>query len=242
MTVRNPLRPRHRVKPKESILEHMINPIDRLSETIFSILIMLFFTLVYRVNQYPSFNFYENQETIIFNMLIGALVTVTTWGLFDGVMYALFSLLERSEKHRLLKGIQTAEDDESAVEIIADELDYILEPITEEAQRTVLYQNILGYLRNSKPQIITFKREEFTAILGHVLVAVIAIIPSMIPLVIFRQNIELAIRSSNIVSFAVLFLSGYQWGKYSGVAPWKTGGLITSVGVLTVVIGILMGG
>ncbi len=242
MAVRNPLRPGHRVKPKGSILENLINPIDRLSETIFSILIMLFFTLVYRVNQYPSFRFYENQETIISNMILGALITVITWGFFDGVMYALFSLLERSEKHRLLKGIQSAMDDASAVEVIADELDYILEPITEEAQRSSLYQNILGFLRTSKPQIINFKREDFTAILGHVLVAVIAIIPSMIPLVVFRQNAELAIRSSNIVSFAVLFLSGFQWGKYTGVAPWKTGILITAVGVLTVVIGILLGG
>jgi len=242
MTVRNPLRPRHRAKPKGNILENLINPIDRLSETMFSILIMLFFTLVYRVNQYPSFTFYENQETIISNMILGALITVISWGFFDGVMYALFSLLERSEKHRLLKSIQTADDDATAVEVIADELDYILEPITKEDQRTSLYQNILGFLRNSQPQNINFKREDFTAILGHVFVAVIAIIPSMIPLVIFRQNVELAIRSSNIVSFAVLFISGYQWGKYTGVAPWKTGMLITAVGVLTVIIGILLGG
>ena len=57
----------------------------------FSILIMLFFTLVYRVNLYPSFNFNENQETIITTMIIGSLFTVISWGFFDGVMYALFS-------------------------------------------------------------------------------------------------------------------------------------------------------
>lgn len=52
----------------------------------------------------------------------------------------------------------------------------------------------------------------------------------------------LAIRASNIVSFAVLFYSGYEWGKYTGTNPLRTGLVLVAVGVLLVAIAIPFGG
>jgi VIT1/CCC1 family predicted Fe2+/Mn2+ transporter len=175
-------------------------------------------------------------------LLIGAFGAILALGVIDGVMYALISLFERGEKHRLLRNIQAAGTDQEAVEVIADDLDYILEPITEENVRQKLYFSILDQLRGSQPRRIGFTRDDLTGALGHVIVAVIAVLPSLAPLVLLRQDTALAIRVSNLVSFIVLFIVGYRWGQYSGANLWKTGLLLTTVAVAMVLIAILLGG
>jgi VIT1/CCC1 family predicted Fe2+/Mn2+ transporter len=40
----------------------------------------------------------------------------------------------------------------------------------------------------------------------------------------------------------VLFISGYQWGKYTGANPWKTGLLLAAIAALMVLIAIPLGG
>ncbi len=72
--------------------------------------------------------------------------------------------------------------------------------------------------------------------------AVLAVIPSFLPLFIFSNDYALAIRLSNVVSFVVLFAAGYEWGRYTGVKPWKTGLLVMAVGALLVGIAIPLGG
>lgn len=49
MSARSAARRRHHTTPKESFLGRLLDPIDRLSETIFSILILLTFTLAFRI-------------------------------------------------------------------------------------------------------------------------------------------------------------------------------------------------
>ena len=77
---------------------------------------------------------------------------------------------------------------------------------------------------------------------GSVLVAMLAVIPSLAPLLLFNNNPALAIRASNIVSFVVLFMSGYHWGKYTGSNPWGLGLLLAAIGAMMVLIAILLGG
>lgn len=220
----------------------MIDPIDRLSETIFSILILLTFTLAFRIIRLSGDAPQELASENTNELLIGALGAILAWGVIDGVMYALISLFERGEKHRLLKNIQTAESDQEAVLSIAEELDYILEPITDDNERQNLYHSMLTHLRGSHARQVGFTRDDLIGALGHVLVAVVAVIPSLLPLVLLRSNYDLAIRVSNIVSFIVLFISGYRWGQYTGANPWRTGLLLAAVALVMVLIAIPLGG
>ena len=87
-----------------------------------------------------------------------------------------------------------------------------------------------------------YKRQDLTGGAASVAVAILAVVPSLLPFVLLRNDHNLAIRASNVVSFAVLFYSGYEWGKYTGSNPWKTGLLLLAVGVLLVTIAIPFGG
>lgn len=174
--------------------------------------------------------------------MIGAVLAILAWGVIDGIVYVLTEVFERGEKHRILRYIESADTPEEAIEAIADELNFILEPITHEAQRAALYTEILEHLHDSRPQPVRLKHEDLTGGLASVLVAVLAVIPSLLPFALLRSDQALAIRVSNIISFGVLFYAGYEWGKYTGTNSWKTGLLLVLVGVLLVAIAIPFGG
>lgn len=237
-----PASARYRTKPGKGFLGSLIDPIDRLSETVFSILILLTFTLAFRITRLAGSSQQPVSQENVNELLIGALGAVLAWGLIDGIMYALISMFERGERHRLLREIQAARTEQEAVDVIAEDMDYLLEPIIGEKERKTLYHSIFAHLRNSKPRKIGLKGEDFSGALGHVIVAIVAVIPSLIPLIIIRQDYDLAIRVSNLVSFIVLFVAGYYWGNYTGANPWKTGLLLMSVAIALVVIAIPLGG
>jgi hypothetical protein len=229
-----------RQKPREGFMAHLLDPIDRLSETIFSVLILLTFTLAFRI-----FMLGPDQTVTadyVNDLILAALGATVAWGIIDGVMYALVEVLQRGERHRILWYIQAASNEEEAKEAIADEFDYILEPITGESQRDMLYRDILDHLQDSQPRAIGLKREDFTGAMASVLVAIVAVAPSFVPLLLFRDDYALAIRLSNVVSFIVLFIAGYEWGKYTGMSSWKMGLLVMAVGALLVGIAIPLGG
>ncbi len=96
--------------------------------------------------------------------------------------------------------------------------------------------------RKASAQGIGLKREDITVLLGHAVVAILAVIPSAIPFLVLRNDFALALRISTIVSFVMLFMAGFRWGKYTGVSPWKTGLLLTSVMAVIVVLIVLLGG
>ena len=239
MSARVHNRVRRRQKPHEGFLAHLLDPIDTLTEIIFSVLILLTFTLAFRIfimDGRPVTAEYVNE------LIWAALGATVAWGIIDGIMYVLIEVLGRSERYRLLWHIQAAHADEEAITAVADEFDFILEPITGEGQRQTLYRDILDHLRDSRPRPVGLKREDLTGALASVLVAVLAVLPSFLPLFVLSHDYGLAIRLSNIVSFIVLFAAGYEWGRYTGMTRWKTGLLVMGVGALLVAIAIPLGG
>ena len=240
MSMRSHHRLRSQGRLQNSFLESLIDPIDRLSETVFSILILMTFTLAFRISRLFGGAEHALPGEGASELLIGALWAVLAYGMIDGVMYALLSVFARGGSHRLLRNIHVAESEQEAVEMISDELDYILEPISEEGVRQKLYKSVLEHLRDSQPRRIGLTREDITGALAHVLVALISVLPSLAPLALLGKNFELAIFVSNLVSFIVLFIAGYHWGKYTGSNPWRTGLLLMAVAVIMVLIAILL--
>jgi VIT1/CCC1 family predicted Fe2+/Mn2+ transporter len=141
-----------------------------------------------------------------------------------------------------LQALQAADSDEDALEVIADEFDFVLEPIASENKRHLLYGDVLEHLRDSQPRPVGFQREDFVEALGTALSAMIAVVPSLLALWLWREDVLTALRVSNIVSFLILFVLGYRWGRYTGANPWKIGALLVLAGVLLMAIAIPLGG
>lgn len=227
---------------KETFLGRLLDPIDWLSEAIYSILIVLTFTLAFRLIMLNNAPDHPVSAEYSDELLLAALGATFAWGVIDGIMYALLAVFERGERHRLLRNLQAAKTDAEAVAVIADEFDYILEPITGESERLVLYQDVFEHLRDSRPRPIGLQWDDFTGALASVLVAIVAVLPSLLPFVLLREHYLLALRVSNIVSFIMLFALGYRWGQYTGANPWKIGVLLAAVGLIMVLVAIPLGG
>ena len=232
--------------PKESILSNVLgeflDPIDALFTIFFSILFALLFTLSYSILIYHgviSSSFARGYGEELFVTILGA---VTAWGIIDGVLYILGGVLARSERYRLLQYVQTSDSEEEAATAIAYELDFILEPITSDEQRHALYRDIRGYLSQAEPQAIGLQREDVVGAAATVLLYVVAVLPSLLPLLLLPDDTALAIRISSVVSFMVIFAAGYSWGLHTGTNPWKLGLLLSSVCLAMVLVALLLGG
>jgi len=223
-------------------LERLIDPIDWLSETTFSLLIFLSFTLAFWLGGLSGALPMSISPDEVNEFLVAALGASLAWGIIDGILYLLFTVFEQGGRRRLLEDVQAAGTKEEALEIIAEDMDYLLEPIIDGEEREALYESILPYLQKGKPHNIGLKREDITVLLGHAVVATLAVIPSAIPFLALRNDFALALRISTIVSFVMLFIAGFRWGRYTGVSPWKTGLLLTSVMAVIVVLIVLLGG
>lgn len=231
--------------PKESILTNVLgeflDPIDALFTIFFSILFALLFTLSYSVFIYRGIidsSFASGYGQELFAAILGA---VAAWGIIDGVIYVLGEVFARGERYRLLQYVHTSDSEETAIAAIADELDFILEPITTDAQRQALYHDVLGHLSQAEPQAAGLQREDVVGAVAAVLLSVVAVLPSLLPLLLLPNNTALAISISNVISIFVVFATGYGWGIHTDTNPWKIGLLLASVCLSMVVVAMLLG-
>lgn len=235
------LKKQHTTKSRSS-LTRILDPIDRMSETIFSILIVLIFTLAYRAISLLPIDSEILQLTDSITIFRASLGAVVAWGIIDAVMYGIFSVFERKDKVRMLNAVKCSSSDPSRLTIIAEAFDYIFEPITDEAHRMQIYAQILEAMKTAQPKRIKIETEDILGAGAVFVAAIVAVIPSLLPLVLFRDNLNLALRLSNLFSLLMLFITGYRWGKYSGYKPWLTGLIIMSIAILMVILAIPLGG
>jgi hypothetical protein len=239
-------RRRPSTRPEEGVLSNVVggflDPIDALFTIFYSILFALLFTLSYGVLIYRgviSSSFASGYAQGLFFTILGA---VAAWGIIDGVLYVLGGVLERRERYRLLLYVQASKKEEEAAIAIAYELDSILQPITSDEQRHALYRDIRAYLNQAEPQAVGLKREDVVGGVATLLLSVVAVLPSLLPLLLLPDNTSLAIRISSLVSLIVIFAAGYSWGRHTETNPWKTGFIFSSVCLAMVLVAMLLGG
>jgi hypothetical protein len=78
-----------------------LDPVDRFSEVIFGLIMVLAFTC--------SMSIGDGGSQDVHKMLVAALVCNVAWGLVDGVMYVLTSIAERARRLAVLQGIRAAD-------------------------------------------------------------------------------------------------------------------------------------
>jgi VIT1/CCC1 family predicted Fe2+/Mn2+ transporter len=84
------------------------------------------------------------------------------------------------------------------------------------------------------------KRDGLGAI-GICLLSFLSTFPIVIPFLLIGDA-RLALRLSNAVAIAMLFICGYAFGRYAGYRPWVTGLAMVAVGAVLVGIAIALGG
>jgi len=73
-----------------------------LVEAIYSVLIVLTFTLAYRLAEKNAALGPQAAATEVSQLLVAALGCAVAWGIIDGVMYVATSMFQRGQEHRLI--------------------------------------------------------------------------------------------------------------------------------------------
>lgn len=226
---------------QQGILEQLLNPISRLVEGIYSVLIVLTFTLAARAIRHYSGGVELDDWQLARQLFVAAAGCAVAWGLIDGMMYVLTCAFERGEDRRLYRIVRNAASDEEGIAALADELDDDFSLLADEGDRRRLYGALLNRLRLAPPPPTGIEKGDFAGGLGTFLVAVTAAVPVLLPLLL-PLNIELRVRASNVAAFIMLFLMGYRWGHYAGGRPVRTGLLLSILGAVMMLIAIPLGG
>ena len=84
-------------------------------------------------------------------------------------------------------------------------------------------------------------KDDWLGALGICLLVFFSTLPVVIPF-LFMGDVRLALRVSNAVAIAMLFLCGYAFGRYAGLRPWTMGVAMVAIGTALVIITIALGG
>lgn len=215
------------------LLVRALDPVDALVEGIFSILIVLTFTLAARATA---------DAVISSRLWAEALGCAVAWGFIDGVIYLLSCLLERDRQFRLRRVLRGTTTEEGGIATLANELDEVLAPLADQAMRRVIYSALYRRAREPITAPAGLTRADVVGALGVILIAVVAALPVVLPLLVLRHDPSLAMRIATLTACATLFGMGYLWARYVESPPVRAGLLLMLVGVGLAVVAVPFGG
>jgi hypothetical protein len=209
----------------------VLDPIDRVSEIIFGLIMALSFTGAVSAATAGR----EEIRTLLF----AALGCNLAWGLVDGVMYLVSLLTERTRNLTLLRRVRSATATQDAHAIIADAMPGRLGTVITAETLEDIRQRIAAL-----PELPARGRlgwDDYIGALGVFLIVVLTTFPVVIPFILFSETM-LAMRVSNAVALVILFACGFTLGRYAGGIPWRSGFAMAVIGVALVAATIALGG
>lgn len=108
------------------------------------------------------------------------------------------------------------------------------------SEQLEIIRDKLQHLPDSPQRPALTKRDGLGA-LAVCLLSFLCTFSIVIPFLIIGDG-RLALRASNAIAIAMLFVCGYAFGQRSGLSPWATGLSMVAFGCALVGVGIALGG
>lgn len=209
----------------------VLSPVDRYSEIIFGLIMALSFTC--------SLSVAQAGQAEVRTMLLAALGCNTAWGIVDGLMYLLDNLTERGRGLALMRRLRAASGPEAADETVRTALPSVLAEVLQPGDVDVIRTRLTTTTGLDGRLRLTL--DDFRGAVGVSLLVIASTLPVSVPF-LFIDDPALALRVSNGVAVAMLFLIGWQQGRYAGVRPLTMAGAMVAIGVVCVGLTVALGG
>ena len=204
--------------------KRVLEPIDRVSEVLFGLIMVLTFT--------GSLSVAEAGRDDVRTMLIGALGCNLAWGIIDGVLYLMGCLAEKGRGLLAFRAVRKTTDPKEAQRLIADALPPVIASILQPAELETMSRRLQEL--PEPPKHAQLRQDDWLGAVGVFLLVFLCTFPVVIPF-IFMHNAGPALRVSNAIAIVMLFLTGYAFGRMAGRHPWL-------VGISMVVLGLILVG
>jgi VIT1/CCC1 family predicted Fe2+/Mn2+ transporter len=171
-------------------------------------------------------------------MLIGALGCNLAWGIIDGGVYLMARLDQSGRAIVRWRAVRDTKDALQAQQIIADALSPLLTSVLAPAQLELIRQKLLQSAAPPPPQLV---KDDWLGALGICLLSFLSTFPVVVPFLMIAEA-RLALRVSNVIAIAMLFLCGFMFGRYAGFRPTATGLAMVGLGSALAAVAIALGG
>ena len=145
---------------------------------------------------------------------------------------------QRGRNAARLRAVRRATDTGDARRIIADALPPLVASVLPPDQLELMRQRLLQLPEPERPRLT--KRDGLGA-LAICLLSFLSTFPIVIPFILVGDA-RLALRLSNAIAIAMLFVCGYAFGHCAGFRPWATGLSMVAIGAALVGVAIALGG
>src|SRR5262245_36810528 len=210
--------------------KHVLEPHERISEVLFGLIMVLTFT--------GSLSVAEAGRDDVRTMLIGALGCNIAWGIIDGLLYIMGSLAARGRDLAVLRALRGAADPQQtqqAIALVVPELAGRLNP----AELAALQKRAQELPEPGARA--RFQREDWIGAVGVFLIVFATTFPVALPF-LFMTNAGSALRVSNGIAIAMLFVLGCIYARAIGHRPWIIGIAMVALGAALVGMTIALGG
>lgn len=209
----------------------MLDPIDRVTEVLFGLIMVMTFT--------GSLSVVEAGNQQVRTMLIGALGCNLAWGIIDGVLFLMGCLAERGGGLRRLRALRATSDPDKARRLLAEALPTLVANVLRPAEYQAIHERLK--LLPDPPGEASLRRGDWLGGLAVCLLVFLSTLPVVVPFILWDEPMR-ALRVSHSIAIAMLFVTGYAFGRCAGRHPWLTGFAMLLLGVALAGIAMVLGG
>jgi hypothetical protein len=209
----------------------VLNPIDRISEVLFGLIMVLTFT--------GSISVATDAREDVHELLWAALGCNVAWGLVDTIMYLMNVLIERGHSISTVKKITASPSTERTREILKQEIQPVISGLMHDEELDELGIRLKKLPVPSHTHLIT--ASDLWAGLQIFLLVFLCTLPVTVPFALFDE-VGMAMRVSNCIALLLLFIGGYLLAGYAGFRRFFTAFVYTLLGLFLVAITIAFGG
>jgi hypothetical protein len=215
----------------EHTSKRVLEPIDRVLEVLFGLIMVLTFT--------GSLSAAQSGRGEVREMLLGALGCNLAWGLIDGIMYLMSCLVERAQRLRTVLAVRAATTPEEGQRIVAGAAN----PAVAEALSPAALDAVRLYITRlpEPPSRPSLRGEDWRGAFGVLVLVFLSTIPVLVPFILMRETTA-ALRVSNLIAISMMFACGYTVGRLTGFRAWLSGLLMVALGAALVGITMALGG
>ena len=212
-------------------MKQALDPIERVSEVLFGLIMVLTFT--------GSLSVVEMGNEDVRTMLFGALGCNFAWGIIDAVFYLMGSLAEKGRDLATLRAVRDADDPDQAQRLIADALPPVVASVLEPAELDAVRVRLKRLAE--PPGRARLDSDDWRGARGVFFLVFLSTFPVVIPFIVMRDPLT-ALRVSNAIAVGLLFLTGYAFGHMTGRRPLWVGCSMVVLGAVLVGLTMMLGG
>ena len=209
----------------------VLNPVDRISEVLFGLIMVLTFTGAISVAT-------EGRQEIR-ELLWAALGCNVAWGLVDAIMYMMNVLAERGHGVLIYKKILGTKATGEVRNILRGEIQPLVSRLLTDNELDNIGERLRKLPEPTRGSL--FSGRDLWSCVQIFFLVFLCTFPVALPFALFEE-VAFALRASNGVALLMLFVGGWLVASYAGFRRIGTAIVYTLIGVLLVAMTMALGG